>query len=81
MQVFGLPGHIIRSGKLASRIAAQIRPAPAQRQRAHDARRTRADRYALGQCARPERAIKQFTAYDPVARFTATKAFTTKSAG
>jgi putative transposase len=30
---------------------------------------------------RPERAIKQFTAYDPVARFTAAKAFTTASAG
>jgi putative transposase len=30
---------------------------------------------------RPERAIKQFTAYDPVARFTAAKAFSTASAG
>lgn len=30
---------------------------------------------------RPERAIKQFTAYDPVARFTAAKAFTAASAG
>jgi transposase InsO family protein len=30
---------------------------------------------------RPERAIKQFTAYDPVARFTAAKAFTTASSG
>jgi transposase InsO family protein len=30
---------------------------------------------------RPERAIKQFTAYDPVARFTTAKAFTTASAG
>jgi len=30
---------------------------------------------------RPERSIKQFTAYDPVARFTAAKAFTSKSAG
>lgn len=30
---------------------------------------------------RPDKAIKQFTAYDPVARFTAAKAFSTKSAG
>lgn len=30
---------------------------------------------------RPDKTIKQFTAYDPVARFTAAKAFTTKSAG
>jgi transposase InsO family protein len=30
---------------------------------------------------RPEKAIKQFTAYDPVARFTAAKAFSTASAG
>jgi len=30
---------------------------------------------------RPDRSIKQFTAYDPVARFTAAKAFSTASAG
>jgi len=30
---------------------------------------------------RPDKAIKQFTAYDPLARFTAAKAFTTASAG
>jgi putative transposase len=30
---------------------------------------------------RPDKAIKQFTAYDPVARFTAAKAFSTASAG
>jgi putative transposase len=30
---------------------------------------------------RPEKAIKQFTAYDPVARFTAAKAFSTATAG
>jgi transposase InsO family protein len=30
---------------------------------------------------RPHKAIKQFTAYDPVARFTAAKAFSTASAG
>ena len=30
---------------------------------------------------RPEKAIKQFTAYDPIARFTAAKAFSTASAG
>jgi transposase InsO family protein len=30
---------------------------------------------------RPERAIKQMTAYDPIARFTAAKAFSTASAG
>ena len=30
---------------------------------------------------RPDKAIKQFTAYDPVARFTAAKAFSTATAG
>ncbi len=30
---------------------------------------------------RPDKAIKQFTAYDPIARFTAAKAFSTASAG
>jgi putative transposase len=30
---------------------------------------------------RPDKSIKQFTAYDPVARFTAAKAFSTASAG
>lgn len=61
-------------------MATPARAAPAKRQKpTTPGELVQVDTLSIN--VRPDKAIKQFTAYDPVAPFTAAKAFSTKSAG